>query len=80
MVSPSLRLLLFVLLRLSRPLLLLPRLSLLLLLLLMVVVGVVVVVVVVIEREKSLKAVSIYCLGLLESYNLREDNKRGMYQ
>ena len=75
MVPPSLRLLLFVPLRLSRPLLLLPRLSLLLLLLLMVVVGVVVVVVV-IEREKSLKAVSIYCLGLFESYDLREDNKR----
>ena len=80
MVSPSLRLLLFVLLRLSRPLLLLPRLSLLLLLLLMVVVGVVVVVVVVvIEREKSLKAVSIYCLGLFESYDLREDNQREIH-
>tara|TARA_B110000008_G_C16542133_1_gene392744 strand:- start:7 stop:129 length:123 start_codon:yes stop_codon:yes gene_type:complete len=37
-----------------------------------------VVVVVVIEREKSLKAVSIYCLGLFESYRLREDNKREM--
>ena len=32
---------------------------------------------VVIRREKF-KAVSIHCLGLLESYDLREDNKIGM--
>jgi hypothetical protein len=28
------------------------------------------------NREKKLKAVSIYCLGLLERYDFREDNKR----
>ena len=30
------------------------------------------------ENEKSLKAVSIHCLGLLESYGYGEDNKKGI--
>ena len=30
------------------------------------------------QKRISLKAVSNTCLGLLESYGLREDNKRGM--
>jgi len=30
----------------------------------------------IIEEKKKLKAVSIYCLGLLERYDFREDNKR----
>ena len=31
-----------------------------------------------IEKRYSLKAVSTYCLGLLESYDLREDNDTEM--
>jgi hypothetical protein len=45
-----------------------------------VVVVVIIIVFVIIEKErKSLHRFSIYCLGLLESCDLREHNKRGMH-